>query len=123
MSEETRELAARILIACIGVTWMLVLWKGHKDDKMENFTFQSLIMTKDGYMDRVAFMEMGSWIWFGLILLWLTVHDKFSENYALIWVGFPAIRAGVSSGIKAFTLPTLPITEPKIVEPNKDKGG
>ncbi len=101
MTDELRELAVRVLIACVAVTWLVILWRSHRDPRLVNFSFPGLIMTREGYIDRVALMELGSWITMTLLLIMLAAHDRMTELYATIYVAFPAVRAGQVSMLRA----------------------
>lgn len=110
MSDDLRELAIRALIACVTVTWLVVLWRGNRDPAMKHFSFQGLIMTRDGFIDRVAVMELGSWIVLSLVVIVLTANNKITEWLIFIYVAFPAVRAGQVSMQKAFIAAPEPNT-------------
>jgi len=103
VTEELRELAIRILIACIAVTWLVLLWRGHRNPAFKNFSLPGLVMTKEGFIDRTAVMELGSWITMTLVLITLTAHDKLTETMAVIYVAFPAVRAGQAAWLRSTT--------------------
>jgi hypothetical protein len=111
MDDELRDLAIRVLIACIAVTWLVVLWRADRDPGLKNFRFLDLVTTKDGHIDRVAFMELGTWVIFSLIVVLLSMRNKFTENFAFIYVGFPAVRAGLITFQKMLTPAPPPATE------------
>ena len=119
MSEELRTLAIRALIACVAVTWLVVLWRADRNNKFENFSFLGYITTREGYPNPPATMEIGSWIALTMTLIVLVANDKLTEWFALIYAGLPAIRAGQTSWLRSNAAPPSPgtvTTETKKVE-------
>lgn len=121
MSEELRALAIRALIVCVAVTWLVVLWRAHRDPGLKNFSVPALIMTKDGFIDRVALMELGSWFAMTLTLVTLTAHDRLTEWFAFIYAALPSIRAGQVSMLRA-NLQAPPPVELKRAAPTDGSG-
>lgn len=101
MTDELRDLAIRVLIVCTAVTWLVILWRADRDPRMKKWSFLAFVTTRDGYPDRVAWMELGSWVALTLVLIVLTMHDKLTEWFALIYAGLPSIRAGQASWLRA----------------------
>ena len=101
MSEELQELAIRLLLACVAVTWLVAVLRADKDKRAPNFTLRLLISTKDGYPDRVAIQELGSWIAFTFVLAVLTMRDLLTEWFAGLYVGVFVLRGAYSSFLRA----------------------
>lgn len=102
MSEETRELVIRLMIACVAVTWMVILWRMDQNDAMPNFSFRNLIATRDGYPDRVAVMELGAWLAMSSVIL-IAVLRSSTEISMLcgIYVSAFTLRGAAASITKA----------------------
>ena len=101
MSDDLRDLAIRALIVCVALTWLVVLWRAHRDPALKNFSIPALIMTRDGFIDRVALMELGTWFAMTLTLIALTAHDRLTEWFAFIYAALPSIRAGQVSMLRS----------------------
>ena len=110
MNDILREVLVRVLIVCVAVTWLVILWRADRNPALQRFHVLGLIMTKDGFIDRVAVMELGSWIALTLTLMVLTVNDRLTEWFALIYAGLPAIRAGQTSWLRSIATPPIPST-------------
>ena len=105
MSEELRDVAVRVLIICVAVTWLVILWRADRNPLFKNFSVMGYITTKDGYPDRPATMEIGSWLALTMTLIVLVTNDRLTEWFALIYAGLPAIRAGQASWLRATSEP------------------
>jgi len=105
MTEELRELAIRALIVCVSVTWLVILWRADKNPELPNFSFRALISTRDGYPDRVAIMELGSWIAFTVVLVVLTLRDRLTEWFCGIYVFAFVVRGAHAAYLKATNPP------------------
>ena len=101
MNAELRELAIRSLIAVVAVSWLVILWRGNRNPALKNFSIPALIMTRDGFIDRVALMELGTWMTTTVLMVILALHNKLTETFAVIYVAFPAIRAGQVSWLRS----------------------
>ena len=110
MTEELRTLAIRALIACVAVTWLVVLWRADRNKKFENFSFLGYITTRDGYPNPPATMEIGTWIALTMTLIVLVANDKLTEWFVLIYAGLPAIRAGQTAWLRSNATPPAPGT-------------
>lgn len=110
MNDELRTLAIRALIACIAVTWLVILWRADRNKAFQNFSFLGYITTHDGYPDRPATMEIGSWVALTMTLIVLVSNDRLTEWFALIYAGLPAIRAGQTSWLRSNAAPPAPGT-------------
>ena len=108
MSEEARELVVRLLIVCMAVTWLVLLWRMDQNEKMSNFSFRNLIATRDGYPDRVAVMELGSWLGMTGAMIVLTLRDQLTEAFVGIYVGAFALRGAHSAYLHATKPPEVP---------------
>ena len=124
LDDELRDLVIRVVIACVATTWLVILWRGERDPALKNFRVHGLIMSKEGFIDRVAFMELGTWIIFSLIVVVLVMRDRFTENFAFIYVGFPAVRAGLvtmQKMLNPMAAPTGTVTIKDTVETTKTR--
>ena len=101
MSEEARELVIRLLIVCAAVSWLVILWRMNNNEAMPNFSFRNLIATRDGFPDRVAVMELGSWLGMTGALIVLTLRDKLTEWFCLAYVGAFALRGAHAAYLHA----------------------
>ena len=101
MTEDTQQLAIRVLIALAVLTWGLALWRAHRDPKFENFSIPGFVMTKEGFPNSVALMEIGSWVVYSVILIALTMKGALTETYVLIYVAFPSVRAAYGGYLRA----------------------
>jgi len=110
MTPDLKELALRVLIGCVALTWLVMLWRGDRNPALANFSFLGLITTKEGYIDRVGVMEFGSWIALTLTLIVLVMNDKLTEWMVLIYAGLPAIRAGQGAYLRASNPPPASTT-------------
>jgi hypothetical protein len=108
MSEELRELAIRLLIGCAAVTWMVILWRMHQSPSMPNFSFRNMFSTRDGFPDRAAIMEGGSWLVMSAVVVIAVLRNSTSiEALCGIYVGAFVLRAAHSAYLHA-TNPPLP---------------
>lgn len=98
---ELRELAVRVLIALVALTWGVVLWRLHRDPDMPNFTFKNLIATKDGYPDRVAIEELGAFIAMTSVLIVLTLRTQLTEWFCGIYTAIFVLRGAHAAILKA----------------------
>ena len=94
MDPDLRDFAIHVLIACVGVTWLVVLWRADRDPVFKNFSILGFVTTRDGYPDRPGAMEMGTWIAVTVLMIILALHDKMTEWYMGVYIAFPAVRAG-----------------------------
>lgn len=119
MTDDLRQLAIRVLIACVAVMWLIILWRADRDKAFRNFSILGYLTTKDGYPDRPATMEIGSWVALTMTLIVLVANDRLTEWFALIYAGLPAIRAGQTSWLRSNAAQPAPgtvTTETKKVE-------
>ena len=102
MSEEARELVVRLMIVCAAVSWLVILWRMDANEAMPNFGFRNLVATRDGYPDRVAIMELGSWLAMSSVILIAVLRNN-SEIAALcgIYIGAFALRGAHSAYLHA----------------------
>ncbi len=123
MNPDTRDLAIHVLIACVGVTWLVVLWRADRNPVFKNFSLLGFITTRDGYPDRPGFLEMATWFAYTLMLFVLVLHDHLTEFFAVIYVAFPAVRAGQVAWLHAGN-PQPPVheEEPQGQEHHDDRG-
>ena len=107
MSDDTLELAVRILITCVSVTWLVILWRADQSAAMPNFGFRNLISTKEGYPDRVAIMELGAWLAMSAVIV-IAVLRSATELATLcgIYVGAFTLRGAAASVTHAMSPPT-----------------
>jgi len=110
MSEELRDIAVRVLIICVAVTWLVILWRADRNPSLKNFSALGFFTTKEGYPDRPGTMEFGSWIALTLTLIVLVAYNRLTEWFVLIYAGLPAIRAGQASWMRANPPPAVPGT-------------
>lgn len=101
MDHETILLAYRVAIATVAVTWLVVLWRSNRDPRLKNFNIISLVMNKEGFADRIAIMELFSWIVLTLVLIKLTWASQLTEWFVLIYAGLPTARAGQAAWLKS----------------------
>jgi hypothetical protein len=110
MSDELRELAIRLLIGCAAVTWMVVLWRADRNPALPNFSFRNMFATREGYPDRAAIMEGGSWLVMSAVVVIAVLRNSTSiEALCGIYVGAFVLRAAHSAYLHA-TNPPLPGT-------------
>ena len=109
MSEEARELVIRLMIVCVAVTWLVVLWRMNNSDSMPNFSLRYLIATRDGFPDRVAIMELGSWLGLTGALIVLTLRNQLTEWFCGVYVTAFVLRGAHSAYLHA-TKPQEPGT-------------
>lgn len=121
MGDDLREVAIRTMIVCVAVTWLVILWRADRDESLKNFSLAGFVMTKEGFPDRPGIMELGTWIIFSLILMYLAAHDKFTEGLAFIYVAFPAVRAGVVSFQKGQAPPAPPFPQGTVITEDTTK--
>lgn len=90
MSDELQEFAARILIACVAVTWLVILLRANQNQAYENFSLFGYIATKDGYPDRVATAEatvlIAMTVWGTIMVLRNQMSEWFIGTYVLAFV-------------------------------------
>ena len=102
MSEEARELVIRLMIMCAAVSWLVILWRMNNNEGMPNFSFRNLFATRDGgYPDRVAIMEIGSWVGMTGALLVLTLRNSLTEWFCAIYTGVFVLRGAHSAYLHA----------------------
>lgn len=105
MNEEFTELVIRLLIVCAAVTWLVILWRLHQSPAMPNFSFRNIISTRDGFPDRAAIMEFGSWLGLTGALIVLTLRDELTEWFCGIYVGATLLRGAHSAWLHAANPP------------------
>lgn len=101
MDDSILSLALNLLVVIVALTWCVILLRGNADPKLGNFSLQGLIMTRDGFIDRVALMELGTWISLTLVLIGMAINRSLTEWFVLIYAALPSIRAGQSSWLKS----------------------
>jgi hypothetical protein len=102
VSDELRELAIRLLIGCTAVTWMIVLWRMHQSPSMPNFSIRNMFSTRDGFPDRAAIMEGGSWMVMSAVVVIAVLRNSNSiEALCGIYVGAFVLRAAHSAYLHA----------------------
>ncbi len=109
MSEEARELVIRLMIMCAAVSWLVILWRMDQSAQMPNFGFRNLVATRDGYPDRVAIMELGSWLAMSSVILIAVLRNN-SEIATLcgIYVTAFVLRSMHSAYLHATKPPEKP---------------
>lgn len=105
------ELGFRVLIACVGVSWLVILWRSHRDPRLKNFSIVGLVMTRDGHADRIAIMELFSWLALTFVLIKLTWASQLTEWFVLIYAGLPTARASQAAWLHS--KPSVSTTVPK----------
>ena len=108
MSDDLTELIARILIVIVTVTWGVLLWRTEQSDKAPNFTWRNLVSTKEGYPDRVAIMELGSWVAMTAVVIIATLRAA-TELATLcgIYIAAFTLRGGTAAWVKATNPPPV----------------
>jgi hypothetical protein len=101
MTGELIELAARVLIVCVSVTWLAIVWWAVRNPLLGHFSFLGFITTRDGYPDRVAFAEMTVLLamttWGSIMVL----RDQMSEWFVTAFVLTFVLRGAHAAYLKA----------------------
>ena len=102
MTEELKELAVRLLIVCVAVTWLVIVWRLHRDPAMPNFSVRNLFATREGYPDRVAIEEIGCWVVMTAVVLIAALRNSLSlVELCGIYVGVFTLRGAHTAYLRA----------------------
>lgn len=129
VNEELQEFSARILIAVVAVTWLVLLLRASRDPAYDNFRLIGYIATKEGYPDRVATAEvtvlLAMTLWGTIMVLRNQMSEWFIGTYVLAFV----LRGAHSAYLKAAhpatpgttTVETSSKTETSVVAEKKEQ--
>ena len=107
MSDELRELAVRVLILVVAITWLVLLWRGNQSESAQNFTILGYFTTRDGFPDRAATGETTALIFMSAWGSVMVLRDQMSEWFIAAYVVSFVARGGYAAYLKA-AHPTAP---------------
>ena len=101
MNDDLKEIAGRVLIVCFAVTWLVILWRSHRNPAYANFSIVGYISTKDGFPDRAATGEVMALL---AMTTWGTVmvlRNQMSDWFVGAYVASFVARGGYAAYLKA----------------------